>query len=146
MGISNQTVVIPNKCEPMSSLHFNRPSVERSGFGEQLIFDAWGGRWFRSSEEAVKRGCDNLINQYYGLATDEDAIAINYNDLYAQWNIETTDFGAACVWDPAQSYSNNPEFVFTWCRDGRLFDKFGEPVLMVEPAIDCFPEHVRWEV
>ena len=141
-----RTKVVPIQCEPLNSIHFNRPSVELSGFGNQLIFDAWGGRWFRSSEEAVRRGCDNIVSQYYGVNEDDDAMAINYNDLYMQWNIETTDFGAACVWDPVKSYTNQPKFEFTWCKDGRLFDKFGEPVLLVEPAYDSFPERVCWEV
>lgn len=120
----------------------NRPSVEYTGNGNQLIYDGWGGRIFRSSEEKVKEGCDLLCEQN---ADDY----CNYNDLYANWEIMQSDFGAKFGWTPSdnEDYGRKIEFTFTWCDEGsELYDKFGERVLCVEPIWDCMPYESYFEL
>jgi hypothetical protein len=133
--------VLPIRAEPPDSIYFNRPSVEVTGHGDRLIFDAWGGRFFRASEEWVRKGCEKVIKAY-----NEGSVQ-NYNDLYAAWNIEQSDFGWSRGWSPTDDWKQDLEFVFTWCGSGTtLYSKFNEQVLMVEPGIDSFPFESYWEV
>lgn len=132
---------LPTRAEPPDSIFFNQPSVERTGHGEQLILDEWGGRWFRASESWVRNGCENIMVRY------ENGEYLNYNDLYAKWNIEPSDFGAARGWAASPDWKVDLSFVFTWHGPGTsLYDKFGEKVLLVELAWDAFPFESYMEV
>ena len=133
--------VLPIRSEPPDSIFFNRPSVEITGHGEQLVFDGWGGRFFRASEEWVKDGCKKLVSRY------SEGEVLNYNDLYTIWNIETTDFGSSRGWSQSVDWKVDMAFVFTWCGPGTtLYSKFNERVLLVEPDIEAYPFEAYWEV
>ena len=120
----------------------NRPSVEYTGHGTDLIYDGWGGRIFRASEDWVRRGCDKLIHKYI----DGCGEYCSYNDLYLLWGIEDNDFGGSRGWSPSEDWRVDLKFIFTWINAGPLYDKFGERVLVVEPDPSCFPFESYWEV
>ena len=136
-----QTQVVPIQSEPRHSIFFNRPSFEYTGFGNTPCFCGYSGRWFYSSEEAVRRACKEVEEMFNGDEIEGPQM-VNYNDLYLKWNIETTSFGAASKWDPSSRDSRRPNFVFSWCGPGtQLYDKCGESVFLVEPAYDALPEY-----
>lgn len=139
--------IMPLRSEPPSSPYFNKPSVEYTGRGNDLIFDGWAGRWFRSSSEDVVEGCHEIERRVNGSGTgEEDGEYANYDSLYEVWGIETTDQGMCHGWSPANDYVH-PAFTFTWCGPGsKLYDKFQERVFLVEPAYDAFPYDYYQEV
>ncbi len=63
------------------------PSVEETGRGDLLVFDSYSGRWFRSSEESVRRGCSDYIKMY------EDGYTLSMNEFYILQGIHETHFG-----------------------------------------------------
>ena len=139
----NKSIVVPIQSEPPTSIFFNRPSIEYTGFGNDIVFDAWSGRYFYSCEDAVRRGCEHVIDLYKG-DSYSDGQEVNYNDLYLAWNIETSDFGSINRWNPVRDDGRVPNFVYSWCGPGTsLYDKFNERVLLVEPDIESFPEYCR---
>lgn len=133
---------VPSRCGEPRGPMINRPSVEYTGHGNDLIYDGWGGRMFRASEKWVRQGCDNLIQKY----TEDGGDWCNYNDLYHFWNIEDTDAGARDGWSPSKDWRVELVFIYTWLDGGPLFDKFGERVLVVEPDPRCFPYESYQEV
>jgi hypothetical protein len=133
---------VPSRCGTPFERTKNRPSVEYTGHGNTLIYDGWGGRIFRASEEWVHKGCEAFIHKY----TDDGGDWVNYNDLYAQWGIEQTDFGAKFGYSPSEDWRQDLEFTFTWLDSGELVDKFGEKILLVEPVLGAFPCESYWEV
>ena len=115
---------------------FWRPSVEYTSYGHQLCFEAYGGRWFRSSEEKVRDAvdlfCMDLANGNY----------ICWNDLYANFCIEQTHFGAQWGYSPDLDSGwglSSVHFDITLMTDGELVEKMGESVLIIEPRYDCYP-------
>lgn len=113
-----------------------RPSVEYTSYGHQLCFEAYGGRWFRSSEtkvrDAVDLFCMDLANGNY----------VGWNDLYANLCIEQTHFGAQWGYSPDVDSGwgiNAIHFDITLMEDGELAEKMGESVLVIEPRYDCYP-------
>ncbi len=126
--------VLPVRSEPPDSIFFNTPSVERTGHGDDIICEECGERYFYASEEWVRDGCEDIIIRY---ANGE---CVNLNDLYTKWNIEPSQYGYRNGWPTNPDYAVDLSFVFTWCGPGtRLFDKFGQKVLLVEPKYDAFP-------
>ena len=122
---------------------FWRPSIEYTGFGTQLCYEAYGGRWFRSSErkvrDAVDLFCMDLAQGNY----------INFNDLYAGLGIEQTHFGAQWGYSPdadsGWGYSTI-YFDVTMMTEGELVEKMEEPILVIEPRYDCYPIECYLEV
>ena len=132
--------IVPIRYEPPDSIYFQRPSIEYTGHGNDIVLDGWGGRWFCASEEWVRKGCQEICSLY------NNGSRVNYNDLYVRWNIETTDFGSISVYDPISDTTRAPKFTYSWCGPGsRLYDKFNRRVLLVEPEYDAFPEYINME-
>ena len=130
---------VPYRCGTPRGPMINRPSVEYTGHGTDLVYDGFGGRIFRASEDWVRKGCDAFIRRYTCDGEDEGNF-VNYSDLYKIWNIEESDFGYRFGYSPSEDYRVNIEFVFTWLGPGTdLYDKFGERVLVVEPKMGCYP-------
>ena len=124
---------------------FLRPSIEYTGFGNQLCFEGYGGRWFRSSEERVRDAvdifCMELANGNY----------INFNDLYANLGIEQTHFGAQWGYSPdvdsGWGYSTiRFDVTLVDDLDHELVRKMGESILIIEPDFDCYPIECYLEV
>ena len=134
---------VPYRCGDPRGPMVNRPSVEYTGHGNDLIYDGYGGRIFRANEKWVRDGCEKFVKRY----TDGDGDWVNYNDLYKLWGIEETDFGAKYGYSPSEDWFVDLEFSFTWLEPKtELYDKFGEKVLVVEPKQGCFPMECYWEV
>lgn len=74
------------------------PSVEETGRGDQLCYDWYSGRWFRSSPEAVQRAIFKFQERW------EDGESLCLNDWYDELGIEATEFGRR--W----GYPNDPDF------------------------------------
>lgn len=128
----------------------NRPSVEYTGYGNQLFFDAWGGRFFRSNEDQVRHACDNFIQMYQDSCEEESkggiGVWMNYNHLYALLGIQTTDFGNAFGISPSEDYRMEIGFNIEELGPGTtLYDQMREEVILVEPDHWC-PYAEYWEV
>lgn len=74
------------------------PYVEETGNGETLVIDGYSGRMFRSSMDAVEQGVARWNERWMS------GESICFNDLYSEWNILQTHFGAQ--W----GYGNNEDF------------------------------------
>lgn len=144
--------IIPIRAGKPKGEDFYRPSVEYTGKGNLLCYDAYGGRWFRSSREAVERAIEFFIQDY------RDGNVLNYNDLYAQLGISQTDFGYQYGWSPSESYQINMEFHITYLSEDELkhghrinntdtqFANFEEGILIIRPDVNSLPFESYWEV
>lgn len=119
------------------------PTVEETGKGDLLCYEAYGGRLFRCSEEAVREAVEKFIDDYATgcLRSAEDPAHLyvevyNWNDLYYLIGILPTHFG------DAQGYSTDPDHAIDGIRmriemaypsNHYIAEKFGEPVLIIEP-------------
>ena len=138
-----QARVVPRKCgEPIG--WFNRPSIEYTGRGNTLFCLAWNGRYFRSSEADVRRGCAEITKRCNG-TEEEDGEPVSIADLENELGIRPDDAGYRTGWPSNENYSY-PCFTFEWCGEGTyLYDVFGENVLMIvipelATPIDCYME------
>ena len=120
---------VPTKGGPPIGRFMNRPSIEYSGSGDQLCYDAWGGRWFRASIEAVKEGIQFLRESY------ADGNYPCFNDLYSLWNICQTELGSQFGWSSSEDYMCDMDFIVNLYEVGEhdYADKMGESVLIIEP-------------
>lgn len=124
------------------------PCIEYTGKGNLLIYDGYGGRWFRSSQEAVEEEVAEFCKAY-----NEDDMQVCYCDLYSLWGIGCTDFGYQYGWSIEEKYKNEIEFEFTYIKaddverncDWNLGD-IGEDVLIVTPKQFCLPYEGYWEM
>ena len=122
---------------------FHRPSVEYTGHGNLLCYDSFGGRWFRSSEEAVRLGCNQVIDDF----KNEDAY-VNYNTIYGYWGIMDSDFGYAWGWAPDEDYTTEIEFEIELIDNpaSDMYRKWGEPVLIIAPSQKSPPYDFYMEI
>ena len=138
-----KTRQIPIKAgEPRKDIAL-RPSVEYTGMGNLLVYDAWGGKFFRASEAFVRAGCEKFKQMYL-----EEENYLCYNDLYKLWKVLETDPGGNWGYSPSEDWKKD-DLNFEYTRMGpgtELYDKFGEEVLVVEPNINSFPMESFWEV
>lgn len=81
-------------------------SIEETGAGDLLCLEGYSGRWFRSSEKAVKEAQAMLQKLY------EDDIYICMNDYYGYLNITSTQFGHELGWVNSKDWYP-PELKFT---------------------------------
>ena len=82
------------------------PSVEWTGNGTQLCFEAYSGRLFYSSEKAVREAQDALNEMF---VTGE---RVSLNTYYALLGIAETTFGDQYGWNAASDYYSGPiEFI-----------------------------------
>lgn len=124
---------------PPRGKYMNRPSIEYSGSGDDLFYEAWGGRWFRASLKAVEEGIQFFREMYYespDAPSEWDGNYVSYNDLYSLWNISVSDFGGRNGYSPSEDYRvDNLDFTITFFKPGEheLADKMGESVYIIEP-------------
>ena len=138
---------VPTKCgEPIG--FFNRPSVEYTGHGNDLICFAWNGRYFRAGEEWVRKGCDTIIKMCNGFYDPEngEGEAVSIRDLEAEWGLVSDDPASIFGWTPVEGYTY-PHFTFDWQKEGTyLYDVFKEPVLLVSIPHEAWPIEYYMEV
>ena len=144
---------VVSKCGPPMGKYMNRPSIEYTGSGDQLCYDAWGGRWFRASIEAVNEGIQFIQEAYIdGIQEVEEGHGygkwLNYNDLYNVWNISDTILGGVWGWSPSEDYRVSMQFNATLYLVGQheLADKMGESVYIIEPEANSLPMEYYTEV
>lgn len=124
---------------PPRGKYMNRPSIEYTGSGDQLCYDAFGGRWFRASIEAVKEGIQFFREMYYEVPEgphEFDGNYVGYNDLYGLWNVTVTDFASDYGYSPSeQAYVDDLTWTLNLVNPGEneLADKMGESVLIIIP-------------
>lgn len=97
------------------------PSVEETGRGDLLCYEGYSGRWFRSSEEAVRRAINTLNDRF------EAGEYLALNDFYELLGIETTHFGHQYGWCPNSDYYDFPiEIDTTFCEHHELKNMYGQ--------------------
>lgn len=109
-----------------------RPSVEHTGYGTQLFYTAFGGRWFRSSLDWVREGIDQALHDYL-----EKEQYINCNTFYSYWGVCESDFGYAYGYTPDEKYRiENLEINIEYVDDptSSLVSTMGEPVYVITPS------------
>ena len=136
--------VVQRAGKPFGKL-MNRPSVEYTGRGNDLICFAWNGRFFRSSIENVKECCDKLVKMANG--TDgSDVDTVNVGTLEDLWGIVVDDSGESFGWAPGDDWAY-PCFTYDILGQGtHAYDLFGEDVFLVSIPTDARPYECYWEV
>lgn len=145
--------LIPVRAKMPKEEAYYRPSVEHTGRGDLLCYDGYGGRWFRSSRQAVEEAVDHLLEQY------ENGEWINYNDLYMLLGMAESDFGEQNGWSPSEDWKVNLGFIIDFATkeehrknkennpDMRHYFKWiDEDFLIVEPEPGAWPTGCYWEV
>ena len=77
--------------------------ITHTGFGEQLMFDAWTGRYFRGGQNEVDKKV-NMLNKRIGRTKEAGKV----NDLYELLGIPTVPLGEEFGWnyDPDNDYGD----------------------------------------
>jgi len=115
-------------------------TVEETGNGDLLCYEAYSGRWFRSSEEAVNEAIERFKARFL------DGEYLCFNDLYSELEIEKTHFGHQYGYAPNPDfYDNMIDFDVALIEDFK--DKYGErvgtPVLIIDIftyPMECWQE------
>lgn len=132
-----------------------RISVEETGKGDLLCYEAYGGRFFRSSEKAVRKAVDTFVKNYERACRmqDEDPAhmyveVFNFNDLYSLLGIVPSHFGEHWGYTNAEDYRVNLRFDITLVDQltESYFERIREPVLVIELNYDCYPMESYMEV
>lgn len=74
---------------------FIQVPAEETGYGDLLCYEGYFGRWFRSSEEEVRKALDMISEEF------KNGMYVSYNDIYDELGIERSDIG----------------YEFGWCHD-----------------------------
>ena len=109
-------------------------TIEETGEGDLLCFEAYTGRIFRSSEEAVTKAEDKLIEQYLDEEDGGEFGYANYNDFYYYLKIRENQFGHEYGWTNNEDYfeRNEPiKFRNELVAADAPGNDFGEPVYMI---------------
>lgn len=93
--------------EELSCTANGKISVETTGKGDLLCFEAYSGRWFRSSKEAV----DEAIKKFNEMFDCGKGSYMSMNDLYNLFGISETHFGHQMGW-PADPEYYDHDIVF----------------------------------
>lgn len=112
------------------------PSVEETGRGDELCLEAYSGRWFRSSKEAVDRAVEEFQKMH------DDGYYLSMNDLYILLGIVETRFGHDYGFPANDEYFEKHIVVDVDYYEG-VKEKFGEPVLVIDiltGPIECWQE------
>lgn len=139
----NLIEMVPVVLRPEENAKLLKPSIEVTGNGELLCFDGFAGRWFRSSEECVRKAIDEFIEAY----ARKDYIS--WNDLHNALGISETHFGAEYGYPGNDDYRNidRLEFDITLMDEEDNFENMGESVLIFEPSGEyCYPMEFFMEV
>lgn len=120
---------------------YSPKSVEETGLGETLCFEAYSGRWFRSSPEKVDEALQAFRKDYF-----ENGWSLSLNDLYEKLGIETTHFGWQMGWPASNEYDCwYDDITFdTGMYDG--FEKCGEEVYVIELGNYSYPMPDWYEI
>jgi len=113
--------------------------IEATGYGNVKFLDAYSGRLFYSSLEAVKKAEDKLNKML------NNGEYINLNDFYSFLNIEQTDFGFERGWAPTDDwfprwYENNA----IGFDNTIVNDKEGKPMMLI--SMEMTPMECYYEV
>lgn len=109
-------------------------TIEETGEGDLLCFEAYTGRIFRSSEEAVTKAEDELINQYLDEEDGGEFGYASYNDFYHYLKIREDQFGHEYGWANNEDWfeRNEPiKFRNELIAADAPGNDFGEPVYMI---------------
>ena len=135
------------KCGVPKSVHQFQPSVELTGRGNELFYDSYGGRWFRSSYEAVKECNEKFVEEY------EDGSVLSYSDWYELQGMALSDFGYQYGYSPSEDWKVDLKFSMTRMAPeefNRSCDwhtyNIHESVTVVGPEGTCLPFEAYWEV
>lgn len=74
------------------------PSVEETGYGDQLYFESYSGRWFRSCDRMVDQAIANIQKRF----AEGEYLALN--DFYEELGIAKTYFGNEHGWPNSMDY------------------------------------------
>lgn len=136
---------VPRKSGEVKHPFLNRPSVEYTGRGNDLICFAWNARYFRSSIDDVKKGCNKLVE----LANGTDGIDGDYcnvGTLEDLWGLYVDDSGERFGWAPGDDWPY-PCFTYDILGPGTAaYDAFGENVFLVSIPPEASPYECYWEV
>ena len=144
--------IIPVRAGTPKGETFYRPSIEYTGKGNLLCYDAYGGRWFRSSKKAVEEAVNMFIEDYY------NGNVLNYNNLYALLGISQTDFGAQYGYSSSDIYRINLKFHIEYLSTDAIkhgnkinnmdieFADFDEGILIIRPDVNSLPFESYWDV
>lgn len=99
--------------------------AELTGNGDLLCYEGYSGRWFRSSEEAVKEAEEEYNRRF------KEGEYLSFNDLYELLGIEHSHFGWQFGYpDPFQYYDMGVGIMFD---NNKFFDPdIGENVLYID--------------
>lgn len=99
--------------------------AEETGFGDTLCYEGYSGRWFRSSEEAVKEALKNFSDRF------QRGEWVHLNDLYNEFGILESHFGWQFGYPATDDYYD--------LKDGIKYDVFkaydenkGEDVIYID--------------
>lgn len=109
-------------------------SVEETGKGDQVCLDAIFGRWFRSSEQEVKKAIDIFNTDWKEMNRQCGYAGTNMNDLYSKLGIQTTHVGFQYGWS---SECTDRDILVNYSIIN-LDNGMGD-VIVIEPAYDEFP-------
>lgn len=131
-------------------------TVEETGRGNLLCYEAYGGRLFRSDEGAVREAVEKFVADYKQACQmlDEDPAHVffevyNFNDLYMLLGICQTHFGDQWGYTNVEDWRvDDLDFDVYILEDtaGTMFEKFNEPVLIIEPGVNSYPMECYREV
>ena len=109
-------------------------TIEETGNGDLLCFEAYTGRIFRSSEEAVIDAENQLNEQYLDEEDNGEFGYASYNDFYYYLHIRQTQFGHEYGWTNNEDWytKNEPiEFHNERISKDAPGNDFGEPVYLI---------------
>lgn len=129
----------------------SHPSIEDTGLGDTLCYEAWGGRLFYSDPGAVQEAVDKWIEDYNEMCrkTEEDPANVmidvtNFNDLYSLLHILPTHLGDAWGYSSSLDYARDLVFrvEMVYPTENEIADLFGCQVLIIEPCSDdSYPDY-----
>lgn len=140
--------------EPTFKKPWHYQSVEETGNGDLLCMEAWSGRLFRSSLDAVEQAQARFNDM-----RDEDGFdcqltngdyasypaALSMNDLYAEYGLERTQLGHDFGWPADDDYypTRRIDFENTLIRVDELEPiskaRYNEDILVIEIGEDYHP-------
>lgn len=127
-------------------------TIEETGKGDVLCIEAFSGRIFRSSPEAVIEAQSQLIDQLLEDSEVGDAVVHGsacMNDYYRYLGIEESQFGWEYGWvnDEDWFYKNEPiQFSNELISADAPGNEYGEPIYVTEIEEDWFPIQCWYEI
>ena len=117
-----------------------RPIIEQTGKGDLLCYESNSGRWFRSSEEFVKKVIDQLNKE--SLFDDYDTISMDelFIGLKLYLNSAYYDYG----WKLNKLPFREEIFKLKLYNDG--FHGMDEPVLCISSTTPAVKDYYKEEV